>query len=67
MTSISTSISDESARHPGITEALRNTLKCLEDSEELSPSDPAMIELKNSILRTIGELELRKMARSIPA
>lgn len=46
-------------------EALRSTLKWLERSEDLDPSDPAFLELKNSILRAIGELELRKAERSI--
>jgi hypothetical protein len=32
----------------------------MEQSEELSPDDPAVLELKASILRTIAELELRK-------
>lgn len=46
---------------------LRTTLAQLEESEELNPSDPALVELKNSILRAIGEIELRKMTRSLVA
>jgi len=56
-----------SSRHPSMIEALRHTLLEIEKSEELDPGDPALAELKNSILRTIGELELKKMERSAAA
>jgi len=51
---------------PGLSmvEMLSTTLKRLEESEELKPGDPALIELKNSILRAIGELELKRAERT---
>ena len=58
------SLYDVIATHPSMIEALRSTLKCLERNEDLSPADPAYVELKNSILRAIGELDLRKNNRS---
>jgi hypothetical protein len=38
---------------------LRSTLKQLEQPEDLATDDRALGELKNSIARTIAELELR--------
>jgi hypothetical protein len=37
--------------------ALRSTLKKLEEREALSPDDPALIEIKSSILRAIAKRE----------
>jgi hypothetical protein len=37
---------------------LRSTLARLEMSSELSQDDPAFLELKNSLVRTIAELAL---------
>jgi hypothetical protein len=51
---------------PSLISILRMTLDRLEkNGGELDPSDPAVIELKNSILRAIGEIELKKMERVI--
>lgn len=51
---------------PSLISILRSTLNRLEQNgNELDPSDPAVIELKNSILRTISEIELKKMERAI--
>jgi hypothetical protein len=51
---------------PSLISILRTTLNRLEQNgNELDPYDPAVIELKNSILRAIGEIELKKMERAI--
>ena len=39
---------------------LRQTLKRLENDEKLSSSDPALLELKRSILRALSELVQRQ-------
>jgi hypothetical protein len=45
---------------PTLIELLRSTLTRLEETEGLDPNDPRVVEFKNSILRSIAELELRK-------
>ncbi len=59
------------SRIPSLIEILRTTLRQLEESEndlgttcdsEFVSSNPALVGLKNSILRAIGEIELKKMA-----
>jgi hypothetical protein len=47
---------------PGLIELLRSTLEQLESSPDIRKDDAAMRELKNSILRTLAELEVRKSA-----
>ncbi len=49
-----------------LVEVLRSTLKQLEKNEDLAADDPALAELKGSILRTIAELEVGK-APKFPA
>jgi len=44
---------------PILVEALRSTIQNLERSEELSPDDPALREIKSSILRTIAAREAK--------
>ncbi len=44
----------------GLVDLLRSTLRRLEESEGISPNDPAYLELKNSILRSIAELEIER-------
>ena len=45
---------------PTLIDLLRSTLKQIEREQEVSPDEPAMRELKASILRAITELELWK-------
>jgi hypothetical protein len=45
---------------PSLIEVLRSTLTRLEQHEDLASDDPALAELKGSILRTITELEVTK-------
>lgn len=51
---------------PSLVSILRSTLDRLEQTNsEVDPTDPAVIELKNSILRALGEIELKRMERSV--
>ena len=45
-------------------ELLEGTLKRLELVEGLSRNDPALLEVKRSIVRSIAELEIQKLAKS---
>jgi len=47
-------------RSPTLIDSLRSTLKQIERDQEISPDEPAMRELKASILRAIAEMELLK-------
>lgn len=44
----------------GLVDLLRSTLQRLEESEGIRPNDPAYLELKSSILRSIAELEIER-------
>ena len=48
---------------PNLAELLRSTLRRLEQMEDLRPNDPALKEIKSSILRSIAELEVSKEER----
>lgn len=43
-----------------LVEILRSTLRHLEETEDLQPDDPALLEIKSSILRAIAELEIMR-------
>jgi len=45
---------------PSLSEVLRTTLRRLEHDEELAPNDPALIELRRTLLRAIVEIESRR-------
>ena len=45
---------------PKLIELLRSTLRRLEEESGLDPNDPRLQEFKNSILRSIAEMEVRK-------
>jgi hypothetical protein len=47
-------------------EALRSTIRGLEQSEELSPDDPTLREIKSSILRRIARREREAQHDSAP-
>lgn len=49
---------------PTLVTLLRSTLQHLEESEGIRPNDPAYVELKGSILRSIAELEIEKLQNS---
>jgi hypothetical protein len=49
-----------------LVEVLRSTIVQVEQSADLRPDDPAIVELKNSIVRTVAELEIAKLQKSTP-
>ncbi len=49
---------------PTLVTLLRSTLQHLEEAEGIRPNDPAYMELKNSILRSIAELEIERFEDS---
>ncbi|MGH9606130.1 MAG: hypothetical protein ACRD3N_10590 [Terracidiphilus sp.] len=51
---------------PKLAGVLRTTLDQLERAEEIDAGDPALIELKRSIARTIAELEVVKASKIDP-
>lgn len=50
----------------GLVEVLRSTIAQVEQNADLHPDDPAIVELKSSIVRTVAELEIAKLQKSIP-
>ena len=44
-------------------EMLQATLRHLEQTQELSPDDPALLELKQSLVRIIAELEIIRLGQ----
>lgn len=51
---------------PSLVEVLRSTLKRLEQNEDLASDDPALAELKGTIVRAITEMEVGKTPRPTP-
>jgi hypothetical protein len=49
-----------SRRRPTLIQALRQTLERIQEREQLTPDDPALLRLKQSILSSITELEMGK-------
>lgn len=47
---------------PALIDLLRSTLRRLEQTEDLRPDDPALLEIKSHILRAIAELEILRSA-----
>jgi hypothetical protein len=47
-----------------LVKVLRSTLNRIERSEELAPDDPALTELKESVLSKIAELEVAKTPKT---
>ena len=45
---------------PKLIELLRSTLKRLEEELGMEPNDPKLLEFKDSLLRSIAEMEVRK-------
>lgn len=45
---------------PTLVDVLRSTLRHLEETEELRPDDPALLEIKSSIVRAIADLEISR-------
>ena len=51
---------------PTLVEVLRSTIVQVEQSADLRPDDPAIAELKSSIVRSVTELEIAKLQNSTP-
>jgi hypothetical protein len=49
---------------PSLVEILRSTLARVEQSADLSPDDPAVVKLRNLVLRLIAELEVAKTRKT---
>ncbi|MFP5204481.1 MAG: hypothetical protein ACLGSH_03905 [Acidobacteriota bacterium] len=49
-----------SSSHAPLVRLLRSTLDRLERAEGLQRDDPALIEIKSSILRAIAEIEIQR-------
>ena len=49
-----------------IAQLLRDTIRKLEQSSATLQNDPAMVEVKRQIIRTIAELEIVKEAAAMP-
>lgn len=47
-------------RRPTLIQALRQTLERIQEREQLTPDDPALLRLKQSIISSITELEMEK-------
>jgi hypothetical protein len=45
---------------PSLLEILRSTLARVEQSADLAPDDPALVQLRRLVLRLIAELEVAK-------
>lgn len=50
-----------------VVELLRSTIVQVEQTEDLRPDDPAIVELKSSIVRSVAELEMAKLQKPTPA
>jgi hypothetical protein len=48
--------------HPVLISVLRKTVEGVEEALKLNPDDPAMVELKTSLLRALAELEIKQAA-----
>ncbi|HEY1767598.1 MAG TPA: hypothetical protein VGG26_08080 [Terracidiphilus sp.] len=49
---------------PSVADVVRSTLESLESTEELASDDPALTELKESIVSNITELEVGKIPKA---
>lgn len=50
----------DSSNYAPLVRLLRSTLERLERSEGLRHDDPALMEIKDSIVRSIAELEIKR-------
>ncbi len=50
---------------PALITALQSTLTQLEQTEEMGPEDPALLELKRSIARILAEMEIKKASTAV--
>jgi hypothetical protein len=50
----------DTSNHAPLVRLLRSTLERLERAEGLRHDDPALMEIKDSIVRSIAELEIKR-------
>jgi hypothetical protein len=48
---------------PNLLNVLRGAVQQVVESSGVAPDDPAIVELKNNMVRTVGELEVAKARR----
>jgi hypothetical protein len=51
---------------PRLVDVVRSTIVQVEQTADLPPDDPAIVELKSSIVRSVTELEIAKFQKSTP-
>jgi hypothetical protein len=51
------------AKAPQLVDVIRIAVQNVEQSSGVAPDDPAMVELKQNVVRTVGELEVAKAMR----
>jgi hypothetical protein len=51
------------AKSPQILEMIRVAVQQVEQTSGVAPDDPAIVELKNKVVRAVGELEVAKVKR----
>jgi hypothetical protein len=51
------------AKSPQLLEVIRVAVKNVEQSSGVAPDDPALVELRQNVVRTVGELEVAKAKR----
>jgi hypothetical protein len=52
-----------SAESPRLIDVIRVAVEQVEQSSGVAPNDPAIVELKQNVVRAVGELELTKAKR----
>jgi hypothetical protein len=51
------------AESPRLIDVIRVAVEQVEQSSGVAPDDPAIVELKQNVVRAVGELELTKAQR----
>jgi hypothetical protein len=51
------------AKSRQLREVIRVTVQQVEQTSGVAPDDPAIVELKHNVVRTVGELEVAKAKR----
>ena len=53
----------QNARSPRLLEVIHVAVQHVEQSSGIAPDDPAIVELKNNVVRAVAELEVAKANR----
>jgi hypothetical protein len=51
------------AESPRLINVIRSAVEQVEQSSGVAPDDPAIVELKQNVVRAVGELEITKAKR----